>query len=320
MKLGFAILILSFAFIAKAGVEVWGTLEYRQYPANGSTQMLVQRAFHAQVDGCRWSMVSTNIHPTREEPFTFFQVANDEENIYTTRAYDPFKVPGAFKNPKSKFITNSVTISRGWVPESQMEFSSAIWLGYASDCQLSMKTNGRMANFLSSSSSAHIDIRPFTIRRESNCIRQLVFYNEGRFPNGPIEQLSYKPAKPPFDKGFIEWKFSVAETITIGTNCIPKKFLISYFTTKASAQDENDTRKASEVQVIASRVSLMDSVLPLPTLLDRFSAVYDERMRDQTGRPTEYLTSGSVFPTNSTMFRDARNRSGVNAPFERGTP
>jgi hypothetical protein len=299
------------ASVALAPFEVEGTIHYTSYDLkDGSERFVSQRFFKIVVDGCLWKIRTTNMLRGRPEFSLYVENATDGRDTYSTRCVDTWQTntaPPPQRNPDIPFrhINTLLTVKTGNFPKMDGEWTAAIWLGYAARCYVNGLTNNCFRDIFSPSDRYANALVPFETVGTSNCIREILFYDEGYIGATDREgKPVYRSYPPPFDQGFVKQRFSVSEFYENENVRIPRKYTINYFHPKQGASSNTDTRMIGKIEVIATRITENPPPLEPPTHVSVPTAVSDHRVILPDGLPMEYVTFDVVHITNSVKFQE----------------
>jgi hypothetical protein len=249
--------------------------------------------------------------PTAVPYYEFF---SDATNTYTIRVIDPARLTASKVRNYNRWVSNQVMVASGSIPFCSDAMVSPVWLAYASGCAFRDAASGRIKKFLTLS-EYDFNIRsndvPFFATYASKATTDfpvsIVFSNEGStlIPDGNGGAVK-KVLNPPYDQGFINAVYEVAESETIQNQPIPKRFRITFYGGKAGAKSGSDT--VVSVRYEGEAVSVRELTDPVETepVVPGKSWVYDGRLSAPGGGPLWYYSTNPIYNTNDTNIGKIR--------------
>jgi hypothetical protein len=235
---GFAARLLPLAACLLAATRIYagefdveGTVNYQSLRSNYSPP---PRKFRISVLDCQWRIHLEDSVPSSNQALKFTEIASDGVDVYQ------LDYP---RNPTNVIFA---TIVPGPVPLADGKLASILWLAFCSKCYLKEAGHGTVRpvwlvderQFESGAYNVQADWTNFA--QSPFLLKNVVFYSDGLdYPfHGRPEQPT--PLSPPYNEGYTQAVYSVAQTMNDGNLLLAKDFSLTLYGPKPGGRSTSD--------------------------------------------------------------------------------
>jgi hypothetical protein len=285
------------------GYRIIGTIKN----VTPSGKVSTQNRFDAQIGRCKW-IIRTYLSP--DTGISYVEDAFDGRIVYSYIQFTNQTSPSA--------NTSAAIIEENNVPHEKTDFSTSIWLAYASGCYFNeIKDNKVKLFFDFNDSTLRLNNQSVKVAWERSKLPPFVpvyvnFYDDGFVYSRRNNTSSSFQRKPPYDKGFITYKYLVTTFTNISGITIPAGFQLESYVTKP------DGKTSEDIKLLFTQFGSVEKIIINPEEQDFApkidSATYVEDRRFASAKPAAqqifYLnTSGKWLPTSSKSVMDVYKKA-----------
>lgn len=270
-----------------------------------------ERQFSVMYQDEKWSIRTSYLYPTNG--VDYFEASFDGSNIYYLTKYTrlsgdtPGQNSGANLNTTSRAQNDSFgAVTKGEMPKFDISFIQAIWFVYASGNFFNKEQPIRTSSILGiggvddlretflqlrathSSSALNLPVR-FSAWNEGKRI-SFALPTEASRTQRTAQNAILVDAQPPYNHGFTNAIYDVAEHTEVSGFLIPRTFSFLIFTPKHGGKSSDELDLSVRIEGSALRVDRSLKPVTLPDTSAR-TFVMDKRLNRGSSTPTYWLSN-----------------------------
>lgn len=290
-----------------------GAFENTVMSAKGDA-LSVRGSFDVYVDNCRWRIRTSK----QDESLDYIEVGGEAGEIYLLASHTNDTMAAA-KDMKSAHPAGQLEvafgqISSGVVPHfAAAENASILWLAYASTCHIQARTNGTLEPIYWFGGQYFFN-RGLTLpalwqtnHAPPHLPSKVIYFSDGYTRGMSKAQEPVVQRYPePYQDGFTNAVFEVADYVKSGSNTIPSDFSLTIYRPKPmgyAAKDLLEHRKFHFTLIRHTELAQLSFSKPL---IPGLTVVKDDRFAGANGATQYTYTITNRWPTASEVLRDRR--------------